>query len=128
MLLASQCSVVQKLDTALKRIRRSQTQNQPKSVMPKECKDMKEFIELLVTHRQAQGKPDAKKVVKILEKRQANKVITKFKVKTTKGGLYTLIVADREKAVRLEKALPSHVVKEHVGRLRTTKASKAKKN
>lgn len=93
--------------------------------MPQECKEMKKFVALLVPPKGKSAETN-KKVVKILEKKQNNKIITKFKVKTASGGLYTMVMTDRERAIKLEKAIPANVVAEHVGRLRSGKSKGSK--
>ncbi|EGN97155.1 hypothetical protein SERLA73DRAFT_139253 [Serpula lacrymans var. lacrymans S7.3] len=68
--------------------------------MPKEVRDIKEFIE--ITRRKGASQT---RIKKIAPKVAGGKVQTKFKVRT-KRYLYTLSLDDPEKAEKLKQSMP----------------------
>merc|ERR1719336_3431086 len=74
--------------------------------MPKEIKDLKEFIEIM-----RRGKEHLPKSDRITIKKSKKSNITKFKLRTPKY-LLTLKVEDRNKAQRIMDSIPPHLKKE----------------
>ena len=74
--------------------------------MPKEIKDLKEFIEIM-----RRGKSHLPKSDRITIKKSKKSNITKFKLRTPKY-LLTLKVEDRNKAQRIMDSIPPNLKKE----------------
>ncbi|GAA95927.1 uncharacterized protein L969DRAFT_43045 [Mixia osmundae IAM 14324] len=68
--------------------------------MPKEVKDIKQFLEIA---RRKDAKSAA--VKKSTPRRPGAKTVTKFKVRCSRY-LYTLVIADADKAEKLRQSLP----------------------
>merc|ERR1712166_1009342 len=80
-----------------------------KEQMPKEIKDLKEFIKIM--RREKKFLPKAEKIV--IKKSKKNNS-TKFKLRTPKY-LYTLMVGDATKADKIMQPIPPNLKKEIVG-------------
>ena len=79
--------------------------------MPREIKDLKEFLSIC-------SRKDARNV-----KVKKNGTVTKFKVRCSKF-LYTLVVQDKKKADRIQKSIHPSVKKVEVTSLRKRRQTK----
>ncbi|CDW89250.1 60s ribosomal protein l38 [Stylonychia lemnae] len=75
--------------------------------MPKEIKDLKEFIKIV--RREQKNLPSAKKIT--IKKNKKNG-ITKFKLRTSRY-LFTLKVDDKVKAEKIMQSIPPTLTKEN---------------